>query len=125
VLLPAGTLHGSLDVDAASSLLVAADDGHTVLDGSRGRSTWPGPAQVAELAVRRALGESHLDAIDVAEHRATAEHAWSTTVQHRDGRRWQVGVVSAPTDLQRAESCAKGLKPLRRWTWEVDELLVR
>jgi len=87
-------------------------------------STWPGPAQVAELAVRRALDETDLDALSVTRHEAVTEHAWSTTVVHRDGRRWQVGVLSEPTDIQRAESCDKPLKELRRWTWSVEALPV-
>lgn len=115
VLLPAGTLHGRLDVDAAAALLAAADAGDTVLDGSRGRSTWPGPAQVAELAVRRAADETGLDALDVSAHAATGEHAWSTTVRHRDGREWRVEVSSEATDEQRAESCGKAAMPMRRW----------
>ena len=125
VVLPAGTLHGWLDVGAAGALLSAADGGATVLDGSRGRSTWPGPAQVAELAVRRSVDETGLDALDVTEHHNVAEHAWATTVTHRDGRRWRVHTASEPTDAERAESCAKPLKALRRWTWTVEELPVR
>jgi hypothetical protein len=119
VLLPAGTLHGRLTVDGAAALLTEADAGSTVLDGSRGRSTWPGPAQVAELAVRRATAETVLDALDVPDHTATGEHAWSTTVRHRDGRQWRVDVLSEPTGQERAESCGKAAKGLRRWRWTV------
>lgn len=125
VLLPAGTLHGWLDAESAADLLEAADGGRTVLDGSRGRSTWPAPAQVAELAVRRALDETALDALAVVEHRPTAEHAWSSTVLHRDGRSWIVDVASEATAQERAESCAKQLEPLRRWTWSVGPATVR
>ena len=119
VLLPAGTLHGWLTVDGAAALLTEADAGRTVLDGSRGRSTWPGPAQVAELAVRRAVGETHLDTLDASTHAATGEHAWSTTVRHRDGREWHVEVVSEATGQERAESCSKAATGLRRWRWTV------
>lgn len=115
VLLPAATLHGRLDVEAAVALLRAADDGRTVLPGSRGRSTWSAPAQVAELAVREATGETDLDALDVPACDATGDHAWSATVTHRDGRSWAVGVVSEETGSARRESCAKPAVGLRRW----------
>lgn len=125
VLLPAGTLHGQLDVRSAAALLTAAEGGSTVLAGSRGRSTWPAAAQVAELAVRQSLDETGLDALSVELLEATAEHVWVTTVAHVDGRRWQVEVVSKPTEVEREESCGKPAKPLRRWTWSVVDPPVR
>ena len=70
-MLPAGTLHGRLDVERAAALLAAADLGSTVLDGSRGRSTWPPAAQVAELAVRRSVDEAGLDAVAVEHETVT------------------------------------------------------
>lgn len=115
VLLPAGTLHGRLDVAAAEALLLAADLGETVLAGSRGRTTWPAPGQVAELAVREATGELGLDTLDVVAVDAIGEHAWSAAVAHTDGRRWQVVVESEATGRSRAESCGKALAELRRW----------
>lgn len=115
VLLPAGTLHGWLDGAAAEDLLVAADRGETVLAGSRGRTTWAAPAQVAELAVREAVGELGLDALDVVSSDATGDHSWSVVVAHADGRRWQLTVASEASDLARAESCGKALVELRRW----------
>jgi hypothetical protein len=119
VLLPAGTLHGRLDTDAAVALLTAADRGETILSGSRGRSTHSAPGQVAELAVRAAAGETGLDALDVDVVAATGEHAWTVSVVHADGRRWSVAVESAPTGTDRAESCGKALAGLRRWTTAV------
>jgi hypothetical protein len=119
VLLPAGTLHGRLDEDAAAGLLDAADKGRTVLAGHRGRSTWPAAAQVAELTVREQTGEDDDDALDVADHVQTAAHVWSTTVVHRDGRRWRVAVHSEETTAERRESCIKGATGMRRWTASV------
>jgi len=117
VLLPAGTLHGWLDVDAAGRVLDAADRGETVLEGSRGRSTWSGPGQVAELAVRAEAGESRLDALRVTAVVGTGDHAWTVRVEHRDGRGWEVAVASSEDGTARAESCGKDAVPLRRWTW--------
>jgi hypothetical protein len=114
VLLPAGTLHGHLDVAAAGELLRAAEQGATVLRGSRGRSTWPPPAQVAELAVREEHGVLGLDALDVVAHEQTGERSWATEVRHLDGRTWRVQVESRDSAVLRSESCGKALKPL---TW--------
>ena len=116
VLLPAGTLHGRLDVDGAAGVLVAADRGATVLAGSRGRSTWPGPAQVAELAVREETGELSLSALRVVAHESTGDHAWVTELEHLDGRRWRVETQARASDVHRAESCGKALKPMTYFT---------
>lgn len=112
VLLPAGTLHGRLDGAAAAGLLDAAARGETVLAGSRGRSTWPSAAQVAELTVREQTGELCLNALRVVDHVPVGEHAWRTDVRHRDGRQWTVRVEAHETEDARAESCGKALKPL-------------
>lgn len=117
VLLPAGTLHGWLDVDAAGRLLDAAERGETVLEGSRGRSTWSGPGQVAELAVRAAVAEPALDALRVTDVTGTGDHAWTVRVEHRDGHGWDVSVASTTDGTTRSESCGKDPVPLRRWTW--------
>lgn len=116
VLLPAGTLHGRLDLAAAEQLLHAADRGETVVPGSRGRSTWPAAGQVAELAVREQTGETGLDALSVVSVAGTGDHAWDVTVAHVDGGRWTVSVTSQETGVDRAESCGKALVTLRRWT---------
>ena len=120
MLLPSGTLHGRLGVGAAADLLEAADRGQTVLEGSRGRSTWPSAAQVAELVVRERTGELSLRDLVVAEHEAVAERpgeragepAWETRVDHVDGRSWRVLTTARESDVRRAESCGKALKPL-------------
>jgi hypothetical protein len=116
VLLPAGTLHGRLDVATAAGLLRAADRGETVVAGSRGRSTWPAAGQVAELAVRERTGEVALDALSVVAVAGTGDHAWDVTVAHVDGSSWTVAVTSEETGVDRAESCGKALVTLRRWT---------
>jgi hypothetical protein len=125
VLLPAGTLHGRLDVASANRLLRAAERGATVLEGSRGRSTWPGPAQAAELAVREEHGILGLHDLEVVEHTATGEHSWRTVVDHADGRSWQVFTDSRACDVHRAESCGKAFAPLRYFTRLVEEAAAR
>ena len=114
VLLPAGTLHGHLDVSSASEVLRAAEAGATVVKGSRGRSTWPAPAQAAELAVREEHGVTGLDVLEVVGHEQTGERSWLTEVRHLDGRAWRIAVAAEESEVLRAESCGKALKPM---TW--------
>ena len=73
-------MYGHVDAGLATEILPAADAGRIVLDGQRGRSTWSKPGQVAELAVRRAIGEHHPDALVVLDHDGRV------VVEHRDGR---------------------------------------
>ncbi|MFZ5848466.1 MAG: sucrase ferredoxin [Actinomycetota bacterium] len=117
VLLPAGTLHGRLDVGTAGELLRAAERGATVIQGSRGRSTWHPPAQAAELAVRREHHVLGLDALRVTAHEQTADRSWTTTLHHDDGRSWTVRVEARENpEVLRAESCGKALKPMTWYT---------
>jgi hypothetical protein len=116
VVLPAGTLHGRLDGEAAEALLAAADRGRTVLAGARGRSTWPPAGQVAELAVREAADETALDAILVTDVAPVGDHGWAVDVAHVDGRSWRVDVLSSESGTVRAESCGKAMVGLRRWS---------
>lgn len=101
-MLPAGYMHGHLDVSSAVALLAAADRGETVLDSLRGRSSWTKQGQVAEIAVRQEIGEVRLDALSVI-----AGDLEAVTVQHVDGRTWTVPVSSEPAEPPRPESCGK------------------
>lgn len=109
VLLPPGTMHGRVALHQGVELLDAAAAGAVVLEGYRGRTTWPGPAQVAELAVREATGLLALDALDVR----PSGDSWRVVA--RDGRSWLVRVLSEESDVVRAESCGKAAVPLRRY----------
>lgn len=114
-LVPAGTLHGRLDVPAATAVLLASERGETVLAGHRGRTSLEPAAQVADLHVRALADERGLDALRVAVVTSAGEHTWECDVRHRDGRRWRVEVSSVPTDAERSESCGKSMAALRRW----------
>jgi hypothetical protein len=106
VLLPSGSLHGR--VLDATPLLAAESAGELVVAGYRGRSVWPGEAQVAEEHVRTAHGVTGLDDLTV-----TADGpAWQ--VSHRDGRTWQVA-LAAYDEGERPESCGKESNPVTRY----------
>jgi hypothetical protein len=61
--LPHGLYYGRLQ--AVTAVAVAADylAGHLDLDHLRGRSSYPMPVQAAEIALRRQLGETRLEAL--------------------------------------------------------------
>jgi hypothetical protein len=106
VLLPSGYLHGRV-LDGAN-LLESAAEGQVAVEGLRGRSVWPAPAQAAEIHVREQEGLTGIDDLEVA----ADGDGW--LVRHRDGRSWRVTVATRP-DGERAESCGKDLKPVTRY----------
>lgn len=109
--LPGGVLHGRLDTAAALDVLSAADRGEVVTETARGRSTWPGPGQAAELAVRRLVGERSADTLWVEP--TDVDDSW--LVRRVDGAAWRVSVVERTSDVGRAESCSKDAVPICSW----------
>ena len=108
-LLPTGSVHGRLTSSSADTLLESASRGELEVEGARGRSTWPPPAQAAELAVRRETGERDPDALQVE---ATKD---PVVVRHRDGRAWSVEVRREERPDLRPESCGKAALPVVAW----------
>lgn len=107
VLLPHGVVYGRLDDKTALLLVESARDGRFLDNGYRGRSTFDRPGQSAEAAVRRLLGDTGLDDLAVSSVVTTAERAWDTVVDHRDGRSWTVAVRAEEQHPPRPESCGK------------------
>ncbi|HEX2134151.1 MAG TPA: sucrase ferredoxin [Actinophytocola sp.] len=108
VLLPTGYAYGRLDVGSAARLLDGGPD--VVTDGCRGRSTWPGPGQVAELAVRAASGVRGPDALAVDTVDRTGD-GWVVSVRQVTGRVWRVVVVEREVAPPRKASCAAAVTP--------------
>ena len=93
--LPHGLYYGRLD--APTAVAVAGDHlaGHLDLDHLRGRSSYAMPVQAAEVALRRRLGETRLDALRLVGHRrdgalrevsfAVADAVWRMTVRTDPG----------------------------------------
>ena len=115
--LPEGLLYGNLDVAAAMEVVHAHTDGRVVADQLRGRVHLPPVAQVAEVAVRRALGLDAIDAVDITDvpvlppavdGSAVAVAAWA------QGRQVQVRIRRVRDDAVRPSSCDGELEPLER-----------
>ena len=125
--LPSGTVYGRLDVDDV--MRIRSDDEQRIISTSnyRGRSAFPQPLQVAEIAIREAaqiLDRDVLDVLWVTEGRAVPlaprqvlpdASALQLEVRHVDGRAWQVSVRREVLATRRAESCGKELLDAHAW----------
>lgn len=108
LVLPYGYAYGRASAPAVKEVLAAAREGRIVTDGCRGRSAWERPGQAADLAVRELTGETRADALTVIATEGAAP-AWTVTVAHTDGRRWEVSVVQTAAAPPRPESCGAAL----------------
>ena len=89
--LPHGLYYGRLDAVTAVAVAGSHLSGQLDLDHLRGRSSYPMPVQAAEVALRRQLGETRLDAVRlVGQRRAGDERevrfevggsVWTVTVR--------------------------------------------
>lgn len=128
LVLPFGRVFGRLEPTHVAQILAAADSGLMPAEllsdrHDRGFTRLEPAAQVAEHAVRTALGDPAYSACDAelprplpgADASPEGHDPVSVRVTHRDGRAWEValGWVSAP-DLP--ESCGKGPLPTGHWT---------
>ncbi|HET8994453.1 MAG TPA: sucrase ferredoxin [Rhodococcus sp. (in: high G+C Gram-positive bacteria)] len=106
ILLPTGYSYGRLDAEQSVEVVRAAVRGEVPALGARGRSTWGAAGQVAELAVRGAVGDLSIDAFTVD------ETGTEPLVRHRDGREWRVDVEVRELS-ERPASCGAAPKPVR------------
>ncbi len=71
LVLPHGLYYGRLDPSSALSVAGSHLTGHLDLDHLRGRSGLPMPVQYAEVALRRELGETRIDALELVARSTT------------------------------------------------------
>jgi len=90
LVLPHGLYYGRIDPAAGLAVAGAHLSGHLDLDHLRGRSGWAMPVQAAEIALRRQLGETALDAVRLVDRRV--DGAETRVVLEVAGRRWAVEV---------------------------------
>ncbi|NJQ04920.1 sucrase ferredoxin [Streptomyces lonarensis] len=125
--LPHGYAWGRMSAATARHVLAELGEGRTVVDGCRGRSCWPRPAQAAELAVRRYGADPHADALEVVDVVDTAGDdtvgtageprpgRWRVTVARLDGRQhWEATVAEKATLPASPASCGAAALPQSR-----------
>ncbi|MFP5072671.1 sucrase ferredoxin [Pseudonocardia nantongensis] len=107
LVLPSGYAYGRLDVSATLTAFDAARAGEMELGRCRGRTTWPGPGQVAELVVRATVGIWAVGAltVDVGDPK-------TPRVRHVDGRTWQVGLHRGALAGPRPSDCGGEPEPV-------------
>lgn len=110
LVLPTGYVYGRLDGAGAVAAHKAALTGEVEPALCRGRSTWSGPGQVAELAVRDATGLRDAGALRVLGSEPDGDDE-VVRVAAADGRRWAVTVrpTSCPA---RPVSCGAAALPV-------------
>lgn len=119
VVLPQGWSHAHMDPIAGRDVLRAAATGHVVLDRLRGHGSLTAAEQVADVTVRRTLGERREDAVRVLGSHSLSDAVTVVSVATPTGSR-EVSVRRVPGSHQRPESCGQAEIPLD--TWVVDPL---
>ncbi|MGH3346953.1 MAG: sucrase ferredoxin, partial [Nocardioides sp.] len=99
LVLPHGLYYGRVDPPAAVAIAAGHRFGHLDLDHLRGRSSYPMPVQAAEIALRRQLGETRLDAVRLVERRREGDR-WRTRFDV-GAESWEVVVQSSLADPDR------------------------
>jgi len=108
LLLPHGLLYGHLDVAAALEVVTHHLADRVELDHLRGRSHLPAAGQVAEIAVRRTLGITGHDEVEITDLPASAPRPDGPEVQvaaTAAGQRFQVTVAARHDPPARLLSC--------------------
>ncbi|WP_019202484.1 sucrase ferredoxin [Tsukamurella sp. 1534] len=118
IVLPTGYTYGRVTAGEAKEVFDGARAGVVSTTGLRGRSPLPPVGQVAEVAVREALGAAvGPDVLRVTvEPGAEAKNAdeGEAVVRHEDGRAWRVR-ARAEELPPRVASCGKKPSPARGW----------
>lgn len=104
LVLPHGLLYGRLDPVTATQLATEHLAGHLSLDHLRGRSGLPAPLQAAEVALRRHLAVTDLDAVGVVGHETVDEE--TTAVLEVRGAHFRVRVRSGQSPEAQLVSCS-------------------
>lgn len=113
VLLPHGWSHARVDPVSGGAVLAAAARGEVVLDGLRGHGSLAPAEQVADIALRRELGDTREDAVRVLGSRHGGD---ATVVELATASGTRTALVRRVPGLQaRPESCGKPDVPLDRW----------
>lgn len=98
LVLPEGLYYGRLDADAALRVAAEQAAGRLDLDHLRGRSSYAMPVQLAEIELRRRLGETRSDAVRLVSRRRDGQT--TEAVFEVGGTQWSARVrTSEGTEL--------------------------
>jgi hypothetical protein len=103
LVLPHGLYYGRLDAESSLAVAEAQAAGRLDLDHLRGRSSFAMPVQFAEIALRRHLDETRVDAVRLASRRVTDDMTDAVFVV--GDTRWAVQVRTAPGAELRQLTC--------------------
>jgi hypothetical protein len=87
-------------------ILAAERRGELRLENVRGRLAYAQPAQAAELALRKQIGEIGLRALRLEDLDEIAPQSWVARFAHEDGRRFRVLARAQETETRIYESCS-------------------
>ncbi len=108
VVLPHGLYYGRIDPTTALTVAAAHLGGRVDLDHLRGRSGWAMPVQAAEIALRRRLGETGVDAVRLVRRGRDADAGLTRVELEVAGRGWAVEVVTTTGPEQARLTCGAG-----------------
>ncbi|QZY28904.1 sucrase ferredoxin [Nocardioides coralli] len=111
--LPHGLYYGRLDAVSAVAVAGSHLSGEVDLDHLRGRSGYPMPVQAAEIALRRQLGETRLDAVRLRSRRR-GEDGVLHVVFDVGGVGWQLAVRTSHGGPQQLTCRAARTSPVPR-----------
>ena len=103
LVLPDGLYYGRVPAAEAPGLVDRHLAGHLDLDLLRGRSGFGFPVQVAEIALRRELGETRLSALRLVSARRSGDD--TTVVLEVDGTAYDVVVRASESDERQLLTC--------------------
>jgi hypothetical protein len=117
LVLPDGLYYGRVGVDDAARLGHTHRSGHLDLDRLRGRSGFGFAVQVAEVAVRREVGETRTDAVRLVSARGAASDI--SVVLAVAGTPYEIRVRRTETASRQQLTC-RALRENRAPVWEVE-----
>lgn len=94
LVLPWGFYYGGLEPDSVLRVVAAHQQDRVDLEAMRGRSAYPMPVQYAEIALRRKLGETRIDALTLRS--AGREGDVFGAVFAHEGTDWALRVRTSP-----------------------------
>jgi hypothetical protein len=112
VVLPHGLYYGRLDPESALEAVAAHRAGNLHLDRLRGRSSYPMPAQAAEIALRRKLGLTGLDDVRLTGLRAEGDVTRAVFGVGRSGYAVSVRTTRSPDTTERLTCKAAAPQPV-------------